>query len=278
MRKHSGKADVNGTRLYYEVAGTGEPLVLVHGQGLDTRMWDDQFAVFAEHYRVVRYDMRGYGRSALPTGELYAPGEDLMALMRHLDILQAHVVGLSRGGRVAIDFALTYPQALISLVLVDAALGGFQWTAFGESLREVKVAWRTGGREAACQRWLTDALFAPAWKIPAVAAHLTQMVTDYPGWATWAEGGCIRPLDPPAIERLDRIEVPTLVMVGELDLPDFRAIAQRLADGIPHAQSLVLSEVGHMANMEDPDRFNAVVLDFLAACQEQQANRARRSP
>lgn len=264
MLEQSGLAEVNGTRLYYEVSGAGRPLVLIHGQSLDLRMWDDQFEVFGQQYRVLRYDMRGYGRSALPTGEPYAPVDDLMALMRHLDMAPAHILGLSRGGRVAIDFALTYPQAADSLVLADAALGGFQWTDFGESVAEVKTVWRTDGNEAARQRWLANTLFAPALRIPAVAARLTRIVTDYAGWPVWVDGGCIRALDPPAAEQLDRIGVPTLVMVGELDVPDFHAIAQMLAEGIPNARLTILPGVGHMANMEDPDRFNATVLDFLA--------------
>src|SRR5689334_19941744 len=115
----SGTAEVNHTRLYYEVAGSGPPLVLIHGFDLDTRMWDDQFEVFAQHYRVVRYDVRGFGKSARPT-EPYAHEEDLKALLDYLGIAQAHIVGMSMGGGIAIDFTLTYPEMTRTLILVDS--------------------------------------------------------------------------------------------------------------------------------------------------------------
>ena len=100
MNVQSGLAEVNDTCLYYEVAGTGPPLVLIHGFTLDTRMWDDQFEAFSKHYRVVRYDMRGYGQSALPVlGEDYSHVDDLRALLDHLGITKTHVIGLSKIGR-----------------------------------------------------------------------------------------------------------------------------------------------------------------------------------
>ena len=100
------------TRLYYEVAGSGHPLVLIHGFTLDTRMWDDQFETFAREYQVVRYDRRGFGKSSLPVDEDYAHADDLAALLEHLGIDRAYVLGLSGGGASAIDFALTYPEAI----------------------------------------------------------------------------------------------------------------------------------------------------------------------
>src|SRR6266540_3962879 len=102
MNEKSGYAKVNGTRLFYEVAGSGHPLVLIHGHILDRRMWDDQFAVFARRFRVLRYDMRGYGRSALPMGEPYHAVDDLKALLDYLGIARTYVLGLSKGGIVAI--------------------------------------------------------------------------------------------------------------------------------------------------------------------------------
>jgi pimeloyl-ACP methyl ester carboxylesterase len=126
MQIQTGFAELNGTRLYYEVAGSGAALAFVHGFSLDTRMWDDQFEAFAERYRVVRYDARGFGKSALPGSEKYMHAADLKALLEQLGIDRASVVGLSMGGGIAIDFALTYPEATRALVLVDSTLGGFR--------------------------------------------------------------------------------------------------------------------------------------------------------
>ena len=95
---------VNGTHLYFEQAGSGHPLVLIHGFTLSTEMWEDQFAVFARHYRVIRYDMRGFGRSALPTEGPFRAVDDLYALLDALGVSRTFVLGLSMGGGVAIDF------------------------------------------------------------------------------------------------------------------------------------------------------------------------------
>jgi pimeloyl-ACP methyl ester carboxylesterase len=263
MHRHQDVAVVNGTRLYYETAGSGNPLVLIHGNTLDSRMWDDQFDEFASHYKVVRYDMRGYGQSDLPSGTPYAPAEDLRALLSHLDISHAHILGLSRGGAVAIDFALTYPEATDSLILADTGFWKFSWIEFGEFSSQVREAAVTYGIEVARERWLEGALFAPAMECPKLAARLNQMVAAYSGWH-WVNDEALVFLDPPPIQQLDTIAVPTLVLVGERDIQDFNAIADVVQQRIPNAVKLVLPGVGHVSNMEDPAHFNAVVLDFLA--------------
>ncbi len=119
----SGYAEVNGTKLYYEVAGGGEPIVLIHGFTFDTRMWDDQFKEFSKQYRVIRYDVRGFGKSSTPNeGEPYSHHGDLKALLDYLDIKKAHILGLSMGGSIAINFTLEYPDYATSLIPVDSSL------------------------------------------------------------------------------------------------------------------------------------------------------------
>src|SRR5215210_3813779 len=129
-----GMAEVNGTKLYYEsanIAGTGHAMVFIHGFTLDTQMWDDQFEYFAQQFQVMRYDVRGFGKSDVPTEELYSHVEDLKALLDHLEIRRSYLVGQSMGGGVAIDFALTHPEYLNALVLIDTALAGFEGSAEG---------------------------------------------------------------------------------------------------------------------------------------------------
>ena len=263
LDEQRGTAEVNGTRLYYEVAGSEHPLVLIHGFALDTRMWDYQFEAFAQHYRVVRYDMRGYGKSLPPRDESYSHTDNLMALLEHLRIDRAHVFGQSRGGAVAIDFALAHPEATGALVLVDPVLGGHSWSQ--EAARTDGAIWETAaksGVEAGKAKWLAHPLFPPAREKPEVAARLEQMVSDYSGWHLInTDPG--RYADPPAAQRLHEIGAPTLVVVGERDLPNFLVIADTLQQ-VPNARKVVLPGVGHMCNMEDPTKFNEVVLDFLA--------------
>jgi pimeloyl-ACP methyl ester carboxylesterase len=120
----SGRANVPEPVLFYEVAGQGTPVVLIHGGQMDRRMWDPQFELFAKSFRVVRYDVRGYGRSA--TASLpYSDVDDLAALLDDLKIPKAHLVGLSLGGRIAIDFAVVHPERVASLVAVAPGLSGF---------------------------------------------------------------------------------------------------------------------------------------------------------
>ena len=126
----SGFADVNDASIYYEIAGKGDPLVLVHGFTLDTRMWDDQLSEFSKRYRVIRYDARGFGKSSVPEeGKPYSHAKDLKGLLDRLNVRKASVIGLSMGGSIAINFALEYPDYVSSLIPVDAVLGGFRWSS-----------------------------------------------------------------------------------------------------------------------------------------------------
>lgn len=257
-------ADVNGTRLYYEVAGSGMPLVLIHGFSLDTRMWDDQLAPFAGRYRVVRYDLRGFGKSMQPGDRPYAHADDLAALLAHLGIARAAIAGLSMGGEVAIDFALAYSKMTGALITVDAAVGGYQWSdAWSARARGVWRTARAEGIDDAKTRWLDMPIFTPAREQPAVGARLAMMVTDYSGWH-WVNRDPHRKSEPPATERLGEIAAPTLVLLGERDAPDFHTIADDITGSVPGARKVVLPGVGHMVNMEAPEQFNEAVLGFLA--------------
>jgi pimeloyl-ACP methyl ester carboxylesterase len=263
MQTQTGLAEVNGTQLYYEAAGEGAPVVLVHGFSLDHRMWDDQFEAFAQQLQVIRYDLRGFGRSALPDGGAYAHQDDLKGLLDHLGLSQAHLVGLSLGGAIAIDFALAYPTRVRSLVLVDAVLRGFQWSPEQSALDG--AIWKTAARSgiaAAKAQWLGHPLFAPAQANAHAAPHLTRIVGDYSGWH-FVNDDHQRHEDPPASQRLEEMTAPTLIVVGERDLPDFRRIAELLLQ-IPKAHKVVLPLAGHMSNMEAPGQFSDIVLEFLA--------------
>lgn len=256
-------ADVNGTRLHYEVAGAGPPVVFVHGLGLDLRMWDDQFEEFAHRYRVIRYDLRGFGKSAAQTDERFLHAADLRALLDYLEAPKANVIGLSLGGMIALQYALLYPDGLLSLVLVDSALDGFEWSDEWEAAYSaIQERGTQLGASAANHMWMEHELFGPARERPECRSKLAQMVSDSSGW-TWVNKTSARGIRPPSGERLGEILAPTLVIVGELDLADFQRIADVLAAEIPRARKVVMQRVGHMSNMEDPGTFNATVRDFL---------------
>ncbi|HTO49604.1 MAG TPA: alpha/beta hydrolase [Burkholderiales bacterium] len=262
--RSSGFAEVNGTRLYYEIAGSGEPVVLVHAFTLDTRMWNDQFEVLARDFRVIRYDARGFGKSALPQpGEAYSNAEDLAALADRLDARKPHVVGGSMGGRFALDYAVTYPDGLRSLVVIDSVVGGWQWSReWLTAYAPVVAAGRRGDLAQAKALWLGLPLFAPAREKPEVDARLKQMVGDYSGWH-FVNHNPERAVSPPAVGRLGTIRAPTLVLVGERDLPDFQRTAERLEREIPGARRATIAGAGHIANMEAPDAVNKALAGFL---------------
>jgi len=257
--------DVPGARLLTEVSGRGEPLVLLHGFSLDLRMWDAQVAAFAERFHVIRYDLRGFGRSTTPAGEPYRHIDDLKALLEALGVRRTHVMGLSMGGGIAVDFALAYPELVSKLVLVDSTLGGYRWSSAWDAA--MKPIWQHGraGQVAEARRvWLADPLFGTVLANTETAVPVRQMVEDYSGWH-WRNRDPGQGLIPPATERLSALPAPTLVVVGELDLPDFQQIATQIATECPAACKVTMPGAGHMSNMEAPALFNEVVLGFLQA-------------
>jgi pimeloyl-ACP methyl ester carboxylesterase len=261
---HSGFAPVSRGSLYYEVAGAGSPVVFIPGFTLDTRMWDDQIEAFVHSHRVIRYDLRGAGKSPPPTGP-YRQYEDLAALLRHLAIKRAHIVGLSLGGATAIDFALASPAMMLSLVPVASSVGGYPWPQELDAwLAEFNTAAGRGDITAAKEAWMSSGLFESARRLPVAAAALDRIMADYSGWH-FRNKNPVERLTPPANDRLESISAPTLVIVGELDLPFYTLpIADALAARIPGARKVVVRGAGHLVNMESPAYFNEIVLDFIA--------------
>jgi 3-oxoadipate enol-lactonase len=262
MESDQDYAVMDGRRIYYEIAGTGPPLVLIHGFSLDTRMWDDQFELLARHYRVLRYDALGFGKSDLPSGEI-SHTDDLLALLDLVGIAQAHVLGFSMGVWIAVEFALLHPETVSALILVDGILLGYPMGEVGESYALVGAKARASGAQAARELWLDQPLFASAIERPDTAPRLRRIISDYSGWH-FAHVAAYRPLDPPAVQRLNEINAPTLIMVGECDLPPIHALADTLQRTVPSARKVILPGVGHMSNMEGPELFNETVLTFLA--------------
>ena len=264
-----GFVERDGGRLYYEVTGDGrEVVVLVHGFSLDARMWDDQVEALGQRYRVVRYDARGFGRSSVPeVGVPYSHADDWMAVLGKAGVgagEQVHVVGLSMGGAMSVDFALSYPAVLRSLTLIGSGLRGFKPPAhlppITPGIAEVAAA---EGLEKAKEAWLRLPLFAPALERREVGERLRRMVEGYSGWH-WVheDDPGIQP-ELPAAQRLAEITVPTLVLVGDRDVPRILAVADALEAGIKGARKVVLPGVGHMTNMEAPREVNELMLEFL---------------
>ena len=265
MSVETGVADINGANIYYEVAGDGPPLVFLHCFTADRRMWDDQFEHFAARHRVVRYDLRGFGRSDVPTAAPFSNHDDLRRLLDLLGIERAHVCGLSSGGGVAIDFALEYPERVHSVIGISSAVGG-STRGIGSMAAAVTAMYSAAGRgdlTEAKRIWMESSLFAPANRNPAVAKRLAEMVGDWSGWQMTHEANHVDP-DPPAAQRLNQLSVPALVLIGELDNEAVQAVAVDIELGAPNAHRVVVPNAGHMANMEAPDVVNGHIASFLA--------------
>jgi 3-oxoadipate enol-lactonase len=255
---------VPGGELRYQVVGDGVPVVLVHGLALDLRMWDDQVAALADVATIVRYDVRGFGRSSRDADTAYSHADDLWRLLDHLEIEKAVLVGLSMGGRIVVEAALAEPRRVTALVLLAAVLDGVPWDLESErGMQAIGEGLRAGGLDAAKAAWLRHPFFVPAQRKPDVARRLAEMVGDFPG-SSWTGPNPHEP-HPNSIELLPTIDVPTAVVVGELDVPCFHEMSDVLADRIPRARKLTVPDAGHMVNMEAPEAVNALLREVVLA-------------
>jgi 3-oxoadipate enol-lactonase len=260
-----GTARVNGTTLYYEVMGQGFPLVFLSGGGsLDRRAWDDQFETFAEDYQVIRYDIRGIGKSARPVGP-FSHSEDLYALLKFLKVKKAHFIGLSFSGAIAVDFTLEHPEMVEHLVL--AATGTSVDATSKANLDGVLALTAMAKKEGLPQavQFILSLPFFISQDNSAAQEKMRQIYLDnqdvfesgFPLVSLW------QPTKPPASQRLSEIRASVLIMEAENDHPDYKAITEKLAAGIAGARKVVIPQATHVINLDKPREFNQTVLEFL---------------
>ncbi len=269
MGVQTGFVDVEGARLYYESAGNGRVLVLIHAGIADHRMWDDQVQVLAGHLRVVRYDVRGFGRSKTEDVP-FSHRRDLRSLLLHLGISRASVCGVSSGGQIAVDFTLEYSEKVEALIAVASGISGYKGGDQGKEMEtqmfaEMDEAWEQGDFtrlvDLEVRMWV-DGPGQPPDRVDArVRERVRQMESE--DLVHNAIKGKPQPLSPPASGRLGEIRVPTLVIVGDLDTSGVLATADLMARRIPGARKVMLARTAHMLTMEKPEEFNQVLLDFL---------------
>jgi 3-oxoadipate enol-lactonase len=247
-----------------DTGGGNTAVLLVHGFTLDRHLWDDIVPALAPRTRVLCPDLRGFGESPPPIeGVPYTHAEDLAALLDECGVDDVVAVGLSMGGWVVTEFALTYPTRVRGLVLVDAVVREHPFPyGWSKHIGAVARCARSQGLEAALALWLADDLFAFERSVPALAARLPGLVAGYGGFHLLHDDPHPAMI-PPAVERLSEIAVPTTVIVGEYDLPDFHAIATTLSTNIPGATHQVLGRAGHLAHLAQPDQLVTLVSALL---------------
>jgi pimeloyl-ACP methyl ester carboxylesterase len=263
---HEGDA-----KIYYEIAGEGHPLLFVHAGFVDSRMWDEQFAFFAKHYRVIRYDMRGFGKSD-PAEAPVVRRFELHHLMQHLQIEKAAVIGCSMGGEIALDLTLEHPASISALVLVSTAPGGFEMQGemppvMLEMIGALQQNDLQRASELQLRLWIDGPFRTPDQvnsDIRQKAAKMNQIAVSNMAWIK-ADFEPNQPLDPPAAAQLSSLQVPALIVAGELDHPEILRAAEFMDSSIPNAQKKILPESAHLPNMEKAESFNQFVFDFLQA-------------
>jgi pimeloyl-ACP methyl ester carboxylesterase len=254
---------VGDARIYFEVAGRDTPVVLIHGWANDLRAWDDQFAVLAKNFRVIRYDRRGFGRST-SVGDLTADPVDLAALLDTLGVSSAHVVGHSAGARVALAFALAFPDRVRGLVLYSSGPPqGFPITADAAAFASLPVVARRVGLDSLGKLVMS----MPAFHIPPqrddVRRRVGALWSAYSGRDVLEEHAPSGKTPLAALNQLGQIRAPTLIVVGDADGAFFHQIADSLAARIAGARRETIRGGGHVVHMLAPARFNAAVEAFL---------------
>jgi 3-oxoadipate enol-lactonase len=237
------------------VAGRGPLVVFLHGIGGNRAHWASQLTFFSRNYRAVAWDARGYGDSDDYDGALQF-GDFTADLLRAVDFLEegkAHVVGLSMGGRIARNFALEHPARVATLTLANTS-PGFDALSPQEVLRYVEE--RTGSTPPSARRLLGSRAGPGAQEALLASFHALRNES----YRKTLEASVAQDRGAP----LERLAVPTLVITGDEDRVYPPALARSMAQRIPGAELVVLEGCGHLSNLEQPERFNAALLDFLS--------------
>jgi 3-oxoadipate enol-lactonase len=257
-----GTVAVEDGRLWYERAGEGFPIVLLHPSLWDSRIWDQQFGEFAQHHDVVRYDARGFGRSDRPARP-YSDLRDLRSLLGELGIARCALVGCASGAQLAIDFALEYPDVADAIVPVSPGVSGYGWRDPGLDvlIDEVSGAVRAGELDRAIDMEL--AVWVPLTSADESTGPRVREIAKENAHVLAMDDDLLEPV-PSALERLGEVRAATLVIVGDRDIQEIHAIAELVTQSIPGARKRVIADADALVNVRRADRFNRVVLDFLA--------------
>jgi pimeloyl-ACP methyl ester carboxylesterase len=268
LQNDSGFAPINNALIYYEMAGEGQPFVMIHAGVADHRQWNNEFAYYANRFRVLRYDMRGYGKSEPVEGE-FSHFQDLTALLDYLDLDESLILmGCSMGGGLAMNFALTQPSRVKALIMVGSGPSGLELDVpTVAKFEDVEKAWKAGDfdlvAELETQIWFdgmgrTSAQVNQEMRQLAYAMNRTALSHE-----AKELGKRLPDTEIPAVERLSELQIPVLAIVGDQDTPYIRAAADYMLEKIPSAQKVIIEDAAHLPNMDHPAEFQRIVTRFL---------------
>jgi 3-oxoadipate enol-lactonase len=254
----------NGIQINYELSGKKDapPVILSHSLGSSLVMWNPQLKALEPHFQVLRYDIRGHGKSEAPPGvyTLELLGEDAVAVLDVLEIEKVHWVGLSMGGMIGQSVALNYPKRLQSLALCDtgAAIAPDAQPIWQERIDAVRDRGVASQLEPTMERWFTASfLKLNPYMLGIIRNEF--LATPVQGYL-----GCIyaiRKLN--YLEKLKDIRIPTLIMVGEDDPGTPVSASEAMHQRIPHSKLVIIKAARHLSNVEQPETFNTNLLTFL---------------
>ena len=257
------------SELYWEQAGEGPPVVLVHEAIGDSRMWEPQWQTFPRAHRTVRYDMRGFGKSPIGPGR-FSHGRDLVDLLDEVGLERTSLVAGSLGGRVALEVAVEQPDRIEKLVLMNPGGPGGDWSEETQAgWAEEEAALDRGDLDAAVEvnlrMWVDGPHRAPGEVDQEVRELVAQMQRrSFELQLPVAEEAQEELLVESLGERVGEVTASTLVVTGELDQPDILAIADRLSQQIPDVRLAMIPGAAHAPSLERPKEFDRLVLEFLA--------------
>lgn len=268
-RRSSCLVKIGNAELYGETYGKGTPFVMLHAGVADSRQWDNEFEYFADTNRVIRYDLRGYGRSDPAEGE-YSHLHDLIAVLDDLDVKEpAVIMGCSMGGQLAVDLALERPERVKGLVLVGAGVTGLEYQV-PESPKhaEAEQAWKDGDIERTAEIETQIWFDGDGRSAQQVDQAMRRLALEMNKLALSHEsrklGTQLPNTNTPACKRLSQIKVPVLIIVGAHDEPFVKVAADYMLKHLPNARRAVIHDAAHLANMDHPTVFRGLVKDFLA--------------
>jgi pimeloyl-ACP methyl ester carboxylesterase len=268
MQTESGYTKIGEASLYYELTGTGQPIVFIHAGVADSRQWNNEFASFAEGFRVLRYDQRGFGKSNPVEGE-FSHMADLVALLDQHGFQQPLVlIGCSMGGGLAMDFALEHPARVKALVMVGSGPSGLDLDVPSHpKMDEAEAAYEAGNwdllAELEAQVWFDGMGRTPQQvdqEMRKLALEMNRLVISH---QTRKLGKNLPNTETPAAERLDALKIPVLVIVGEHDLPYLQAAADYMVEKLRFVRKVIIEDAAHLPNLDHPARFQSIVRTFL---------------
>lgn len=258
------KAEIDGIEIDYSDEGSGLPVVFIHAFPMNQTMWDEQVAALRNRCRAIRLDLRGFGGSSVPAGpySMERMASDVRGLMAHLDIDRAVLVGLSMGGYISLAFYKLYPDAVHALVLADTRASADTEEGRERRFQSAEKVEREGA--ASIARDMETVAFAPSTREqrPDIIKRARAMIegNSPQGIAEAQRGMAERPDSTYVLIGIDR---PTLILVGSEDSLTPVSEAEALRGGIRHSQFKIIEGAGHMSNLEQPERFNAALAEFI---------------